>query len=337
MDNVAAWARAIERHSPGVGVRSLGVTNAFGFPQDYSVDPEHFHSAAWGADHRDYVCATFTHVVIEAGRTIFGRTLGGDCGPEIPVMRELGLQVAVLTHGSDARIPSRHARREPYSPFRDVTDPLTAKLEVTAQRYHDLLAVYDGTVLVSTPDMLADLPRAAWCPVVIDPARWRGPILTGLPARPVVVHAPSKAALKGTGLIEPVLEALDAAGVITYRRLHGIPSEHMPAAYREADIVADQFSLGSYGVAACEAMATGRIVLGHVSDDVRHTVRSATARDLPVVEATPETMAEVIRDLVRDSTRVEQISRAGLDFVHQVHDGRMAVDALTPFLAKVGA
>ena len=58
---------------------------------------------------------------------------------------------------------------------------------------------------------------------------------------------------------------------------------------------------------------------------------------MPVVEATPETMAEVIRDLVRDSTRVEQISRAGLDFVHQVHDGRMAVDALTPFLAKVGA
>lgn len=39
------------------------------------MDPEHFHSAAWGADHRDYVCATFTHVVIEAGRTIFRRTL----------------------------------------------------------------------------------------------------------------------------------------------------------------------------------------------------------------------------------------------------------------------
>lgn len=329
-----AWARAAERHSPDVAAKALGVANAFAFPTDYAVDPQHFHSARWGADHREYVLSHFTHVVVEAGRTLFGRTLGDDCGPEVPVMRASGLQVALLTHGSDARVPSRHAQRERYSPFTDPLDGLTAKLEATARRHHDLLSSHDGTVLVSTPDLLLDLPQARWCPVVVDLERWTAPPLDRLPDRPVVVHAPSKAALKGTALVDPVLRDLDRRGLITYRRLEGVPASAMPQAYREADIVADQFSLGSYGVAACEALAAGRVVLCHVADEVRELVHRATSLEAPLVESTPQTLEEVITGLVAAPERVAAVSRAGQAYVHRIHDGRAAVDALTPFLAR---
>ncbi len=45
-----------------------------------------------------------------------------------------------------------------------------------------------------------------------------------------------------------------------------MPADAMPEVYGGADIVLDQFPLGTYGVAACEALVAGRLVVSHVSD-----------------------------------------------------------------------
>lgn len=328
-----AWARAVERHSPGTSAHCLSLANVFDFPADYAVTPEDYKGPIWGVAHRHHVLDAYSHVLVEAGRAIFGRTVGLAIAPELPILTKAGLSVALLSHGSDARIPSRHAEREPYSPFRTSDPAWTARLEASAVAYHELLSMYDGHVLVSTPDLVDDLPRARWCPVVVDLDRWRATPLDPERRRPVVVHIPSKGALKGSDAIDPVLSALAEQGLIDYHRLSSVPAAEMPALYAAADIVADQFSIGSYGVAACEAMAAGRVVLGHVAPRVRDRVRVATGMDLPVVETTPETIAEVLADLAANPERCAALGSAGVGFVSRVHDGRMAVSALTPFLA----
>ena len=70
--------------------------------------------------------------------------------------------------------------------------------------------------------------------------------------------------------------------MIEYRQIVGVPHAEMPEFYAGADIVLDQFTLGSYGVAACEAMASGRLVMGHVDEPARAEVRDRTGLDLPV-------------------------------------------------------
>lgn len=106
----------------------------------------------------------------------------------------------------------------------------------------------------------------------------------------------------------------------------------MPAFYADADIVLDQFVLGIYGVAACEAMASGRIVMSHVDDFTRAQVRERTGLELPVHEATIESLETELRLAAAEPKTFDKLRAAGPEFVRAVHDGRRSAAALTPFL-----
>jgi hypothetical protein len=163
--------------------------------------------------------------------------------------------------------------------------------------------------------------------VVIDVETWASVSLVERRDGPLrVVHAPSSALIKGTHLIEPVLKSLDAAGVIAYTPVTGVPAARMPQIFASADVVLDQFRLGSYGVAACEAMAAGAVVVGHVLEDVRAVVRESTGHDLPIVEATPDTIETVLMELANDP--LDSRRRLGRTFVNAVHDGRVSAQTL---------
>ena len=148
----------------------------------------------------------------------------------------------------------------------------------------------------------------------------------------MVVHAPSQKWLKGTNHIEPMLRRLSADGVIEYRQVVGVPHATMPAVYADADIVLDQFLLGSYGVTACEAMASGRLVIGHVDEFTRAQVRQRTGLELPVHEATIESLEAVLRRASEEPDFFLGIRGSGPDFVEAVHNGRRSAAVIAPFL-----
>ncbi|MEK8228004.1 hypothetical protein NKG05_20815 [Oerskovia sp. M15] len=85
-------------------------------------------------------------------------------------------------------------------------------LEELTQTNRQVLESLGLPVFVSTPDLLLDVPGATWCPVVVEPGTWRTEETPLHRARPLVVHAPSRAVIKGTALIEPVLRALHDEG-----------------------------------------------------------------------------------------------------------------------------
>lgn len=324
------WARALDAAPGGdVAARNMAVDvpGGFSFPADTEVSvPVYTRSRAWQEAELEAV-SRFTHVLFEAERALFGRLFSRDVAAEERLLRDRGLSTAFMCHGSDVRLPSAHGALTPWSPFTD-PETYTDKLERDARRNRALLDAAGRPTFVSTPDLLVDVPYATWCPVVVDPERWREPEMPGTRSRPVVVHVPSKSHIKGTHLIVPAMQALHDDGVIEFRSISGVPSEQMPEIYRTADVVLDQFRLGSYGVAACEAMAAGRVVLGHVVDEVRDSVRRETGHELPIVEATPDTIGGVLVDLIGDRERMRSAAASGVAFVGDVHDGRRSARVL---------
>lgn len=331
-----AWARAAERLT-GVGAVSMMIDRPLRFSADYVVDAHTYNrSPEWARRQEAYLTEFFTHVLAEAGQGVTGvvdKVTARTLREELPLLREAGLTVALLAHGSELRVPSLHVATTPWSPFVDASWDAVARLEAAATRTRELFLSYEGPTFVSTPDLLTFAPDAVWLPVVVDSRVWGAaarPLFTQ--TTPVVAHIPSSSRLKGSDMIDPVLSDLDREGVIRYLRIGGIDPPEMPGHIGAADIVIDQLALGGYGVAACEAMAAGRVVLGHCTSAVRAHVRAATGVDLPIVEATADTLATVVRQMVDDRDKARTVADQGRQYVEAVHDGAAAAAALRPFL-----
>ncbi|MDT0156752.1 hypothetical protein Q9R19_03835 [Microbacterium sp. ARD32] len=329
-----AWARAAERNSD-VGAVSMQyrAERDLGYPSDNDVPRAVVaRSRTWGRRQFQAVAGRFTHVIAESQLPLFGLAFDNDPVREARALQAAGVRFASLCHGSDIRLPSRHRVHEPDSPFHADDAPLTLRLEEGAQRRAQILDELDGVEFVSTPDLLRDRPRALWLPVVVDPQRWAAARPPLEHERPVVLHAPSDVGLKGTELVRETLERMHEAGEITLRMPERMPADRVPAEVAAADIVLDQFSLGIYGVAACEAMAAGRVVVSHVSDFVRGHVRRATGSDLPIVEAPAAELEAVLREIIADRGRFRIQAENGVDFVRRIHDGRRSAEVLAAFL-----
>lgn len=328
------WARAAERND-GVGAVSMqaGDNGGLDFPVDYRVqDAIYTNNRPWGLAQRNAVGDGFSHVLIEAASSLFGAAFDKVVARETAWLGTRGVTVGMIAHGTDIRLPSRHAELDEWSPFRTAPRDWVAQREARARSNHRILDRVGAPLFVSTPEMLLDRPGSTWLPIVVDADRWYSdvPVLRG--GSPVVVHAPTNPIVKGTALIEPIVQELHEAGELDYRRIIRVPSSQMPGLFHGADVVLEQFALGMYSVTSVEAMAAGRIAVAHVHDQVREHVRSVTGLEVPVVEATPATIREVLRDIRDRPDHYRDIAAAGPAFVHAVHDGALSARVLAPFL-----
>lgn len=331
-----AWARAAET-LPDVAAASAmfrGGDDVFGFAADHLIPATALiGNDRWRRAQHRAILHGFTHVLIESGRHLF--ELDGDPLELVRELQAAGVRVALVWHGSDIRLPSAHAAREPDSPFHGDRYAGTAVLEEIAERHARLAQAAGVPVFVSTPDLLPFAPGATWLPVVVDPHRWASaahrPALSG--DRPLqVVHAPSSAGLKGSDRIAAAVQRLQAEGLIEYTEVRGIPAERMPELYGGADIVLDQFLAGAYGVAVCEALASGRLVVSHVAEETRTAVRAASGAELPVVQARAAELEDVLREIAGNREHYARRAAEGPAFVRAVHDGTMSARVLRPFL-----
>lgn len=332
------WARAVEREIPHAFAASMAFAaegNGFAYVADQQVPISRYRwSSEWARNQSDQVVRHYSHVLIESGRAPFGDASGLGIRRQLGQLHAAGLRVGLVFHGSDIRNPTAHAARVPHSPFGGTGWDRAALFELRSRENASLAADLGVPTFVTTPDLLHDLPAARWLPVVVNPDPWVDaatvPAMTR--TRPIVVHAPSVGRFKGSGFVDPVLQRLDAEGVIEYRRASRVPWAEMPALYGGADIVIDQVVMGIYGVAAIEAMHARRLVLAHVSGHTRSVVRERAGADVPVVEVRPETLEATIRTLVRERSRIAEIVDAGARFAADVHDGRYSVGVLREFL-----
>lgn len=329
-----AWGRAVEAHVPGVRASVLGIDagGPLRFDADETVPLSVFRSnPRWAAEFADRIDAEWTHALIEAGRPLVGRRYGRTFVKHADALRALGIRVGLVMHGSDVRSPAATTRRTRFSPFDDPLEQSTYELEARRafllQKIEAFRQVGHGPVFVSAPDLVADVPGSIWLPQVVDLDVWGEEPVAFDADVPVVLHVPSDPRVAGSEVADAVCRGLEAEGLIDYRRHENVVPAAMPALVKGADVVIDHLRIGSYGRRAIEAMAAGRVVLGHVVDEVR-----ATAPGCGVLEADPDTLEDVLREVLRDREAGRRAALAGAAFVRERHDGAFSARLLADHL-----
>lgn len=243
---------------------------------------------------------------------------------DLPLLRSLGKRVYMHWHGSDVRLPSVHAQREPDSYLAGSAvdeDAILARISI-ARRYCD-------AVFVSTAGLPDYVPDAELLPLALDVSAWRTQ-RGAEPAVPVVVHMPSRRSTKGSDLVDAALRPLHEEGVIVYRPLSGLTREQVKDEFKKADLVVDSLTIGDHGLVSCEAMASGAIAVAHVHERVRarEAMPGHPVEQCPIVEATGATLGEVVRKLAADPAERTRVRAEGLAWVAQRHDSAVVARQL---------
>jgi glycosyltransferase involved in cell wall biosynthesis len=97
-------------------------------------------------------------------------------------------------------------------------------------------------------------------------------------------------------------------------------------------VVADQFRLGIYGVAAAEAMALGRLVVSDVDQSVRDAVQRRAGRPLPIWQLAAEDLADGLEAILADRAPFQALAAEGPAFAAAVHSGARSRQALAAAL-----
>lgn len=272
-----------------------------------------------------------THVLVESLEPLVGDPRFSLVTDELPFLESLGLSVGAVFHGSDVRSPARHMDRLSQSYFRLWDHSEREGLEERAAKRRAAADAMGLPCFVSTPDLLLDLPRANWLPLVIDSGAWATDRRLLENRRPVVMHIPSRRnpPIKGSDYIEPVLADLARQGLIDYRAPAGVvPHREMMGLVKGADIVVEQILVGSYGVAAVEAMAAGCVVIGYVGDQVRQNM----PENPPIVDTTPEAFLDTMMQVIREPEHYLALAASGPGYVERIHSGSMSALSLGGFL-----
>lgn len=149
----------------------------------------------------------------------------------------------------------------------------------------------------------------------------------------VVAHAPTNRALKGTAAVVGAVAQLADAGLpVVLDLIEGVSNEECLTRKGRADILVDQLQLG-YGSNAVEAWGMGLPVVAGVSDwQARQRMLAQWGR-LPFVEASPETLVDVLRRLVLSRAAREDGAAAGMEHFLRYHDEARVVPVLTALYA----
>lgn len=144
----------------------------------------------------------------------------------------------------------------------------------------------------------------------------------------VVGHFPNHGYFKGTKYLQGAVDALQAEGhAVELLQLSGRPHNEILAAMQTIDVLVDQLISGSFGLTAVEAMASGCPVICYLHDGVAVAEREAC----PVIEANPDTIKQVLHQLISDRTRLSEAGAAGPQYVRKNY----SVEALGKHLADL--
>jgi len=233
------------------------------------------------------------------------------------LLRLAGKRIVVHPYGGDARLPSRTRAIDGWHAYSDVPPGDEDRDETdVAER----VAVFGraADAVLGSADLAEDLPRLdGMFPFPIDTGEWR-PV--PLPDDDVVrvVHAPNHPHYKGTRHVEAAIEQLRSEGErVELVLVQGVPGDEAHRRYEQAAVAVDQLLIGAYAQFAIELMALGRPVICYLNP--RFARYHPEWADAPIVSATPDTLVDELRLLVRDAALRDALGRRGPDYVRSVH------------------
>src|SRR5436305_5720620 len=131
--------------------------------------------------------------------------------------------------------------------------------------------------------------------------------------RPVVLHAPSSRARKGTEFVVAACAELDCELEI----VEGLDHREAFERYRRADVIVDQLNAGWYGVFAIEAMALGKPVVTFLHEEAARRTSEAFGLEVPIVGATKGTLVAALRPLVESAEERRRVGAASRAYAEE--------------------
>jgi glycosyltransferase involved in cell wall biosynthesis len=185
--------------------------------------------------------------------------------------------------------------------------------------------------IVGSYDAIRWVPEAEVIPPGVDVSAIE-PVPPADRARPLVLHAPSSRRRKGT---EYVVAACDGLNV-DLEIVEGLRHDEAFDRFRAADLVVDQLNAGWYGLFAIECMALGKPVVTFLHDEAVGRTRAAFGVDVPIVNASKDTLRSHLEELViAGPTRLREIGAASRAYVERVHDVEQIADRLLALYARL--
>lgn len=239
-------------------------------------------------------------------------------------LRRRGQRVVMEFSGTDARLPSVASVASPFyvAPDKYDEDETNASLS----EWSDLCS---GHVLVADHNLDVELSRHFDTVHVIGLRVDTGAFVPAPPsadaARPVLVHAPSNPRVKGTVHVRRAVEHLKSVGLeFEYVEITQMSHAEARTQYQRADLIVDQLCIGAHGVFALEAMSFAKPVVCYIRPDLVGKYPS----DLPIINASPETLRTVLGDWLQAPAARRDRGVASRAYVEREHDIRVVARRL---------
>jgi Fe-S-cluster containining protein len=167
-----------------------------------------------------------------------------------------------------------------------------------------------------------------WRPDLEVPERWR----IDLPASTVrIYHAVGNFQkrtvggrnIKSSHIYVPLIDRIKAEGYdVELTFVHGVPNREVRFTQVQADIVVDMLTFGWFGSNVREAMMLGKPVVCYLRPEWLERMRRQIPEyidELPIVSATPDTVEDILKDLVRDPERRRELGERSRHFALKFH------------------
>jgi hypothetical protein len=236
----------------------------------------------------------------------------------------LGKVCIVEFHGTEARTVDganpylKAIHEDPDNPYRVRAD---------AEQHQYRMGRYAPTAIVPV-DLLPQIRDDAFERVLVRPGVVDTSTISSTPpaadlASVRFFHAASST-VKATDAVLQSLSDLQGRYRFTVDIAQQVPRTDVLRRMQAADVYLDQFALGTYGIAAIEAMAMGKPVVGYVTPEIREMLPGS----VPLVSSTQEHLSETLSELLTAPQRLRHLGEASREYAQNHHDARTVAEAL---------
>lgn len=258
-------------------------------------------------------------------------------GLELAFLSLCGKRIALLPYGSDAFV---------YDHIPDLSwrGMLMIDYAVNGDRAHELERKVRrwsrrADVVVGSLVHIACLPRWDVLPLTSYPVdtdalepvypRTEGPVR--------IVHPTNHRGTKGTEFVLDALKRLREDGHdVELHVIERMPNARALELIAGADIFIDQLVFG-YALAALEGLALGKVVISGIEDNAAYLPfrRYSYLNECPIVAAGPETVYDVLRDLLARRDEWPEIGRRSRQYAERRHSPAAARELYGAIYRKI--
>jgi glycosyltransferase involved in cell wall biosynthesis len=258
-------------------------------------------------------------------------------GVELPFLKLCGKRVVLLPYGSDAFVYD-HITDLNWRAMLMINYALNGNRAEEIEHHLRRFSRH-ADVVVGCLVHIACLPRWDVLPLTCYPIDTDSlqPVYPRTEGTVQIVHPTNHRGTKGTEFVVDAVERLQEDGHdIELHVLERMPNAQALELIAGADIFIDQLLFG-YALAALEGLAFGKVVLSGIDDSAAYLPfrRYSYLNECPIVPAGPETVYDVLRDLLARREEWPEIGRRSRGYVERRHSPAAARDLYGAIYRKI--